>query len=75
MTETENDVEVVHKCILSRKPRHLGIFSLLSLESQQLPPVHLQSWSFLFGTPQLPASVSTLKLWRSIRSLSYPLGK
>lgn len=26
MTETENDVEVVHKCILSRKPRHLGIF-------------------------------------------------
>lgn len=27
MIETENDVEVVHKCILSRDPRHLGIFS------------------------------------------------
>lgn len=65
MIEIENDVEVVHKCILSRDPRHLGIFFLLSLESQQLPPVHLNSRSFLFGTPQLPVSVSTLKLCRS----------
>ena len=64
MIETENDVEVVHKCILSRDPRHLGIFSpFLREPTTSTCALKLPELS-LWHTP-IARSVSTLKLCRS----------